>query len=50
MEHVKAPTSPRAQNIHGIDGIQDACATGKGQFHVRSSAKSLMMKGKHCRS
>ena len=36
MEHVKGPDFPTGASIHGIDGIIDMYATGKGRFHVRS--------------
>ena len=36
MEHVKGPDFPTGASIHGIDGIVDMYATGKGRFHVRS--------------
>jgi DNA gyrase subunit A len=36
MEHVKGPDFPTGATIHGIDGILDMYATGKGKFHVRS--------------
>ena len=36
MGHVKGPDFPTGASIHGIDGIIDMYATGKGRFHVRS--------------
>jgi len=36
MQHVKGPDFPTGASIHGIDGIIDMYATGKGRFHVRS--------------
>ena len=39
MEHVKGPDFPTGAGIHGIDGIQDMYATGKGRFHVRSKCE-----------
>ena len=36
MQHVKGPDFPTGATIHGIDGIVDMYATGKGRFHVRS--------------
>ena len=36
MEHVKGPDFPTGASIHGIDGIYDMYANGKGRFHVRS--------------
>jgi len=36
MEHIKGPDFPTGATIHGIDGIIDMYATGKGRFHVRS--------------
>ena len=36
MEHVNGPDFPTGASIHGIDGIIDMYATGKGRFHVRS--------------
>ena len=36
MEHIKGPDLPTGAEIHGIDGIIDMYATGKGRFHVRS--------------
>ena len=35
MQHVKGPDFPTGASIHGIDGIADMYATGKGRFHVR---------------
>ena len=36
MQHVQGPDFPTGASIHGIDGIIDMYATGKGRFHVRS--------------
>lgn len=36
MQHVKGPDFPTGATIHGIDGIVDMYATGKGRFHVRA--------------
>ena len=36
MAHVKGPDFPTGASIHGIDGIVDMYATGKGRFHVRA--------------
>ena len=36
MQHVKGPDFPTGASIHGIDGIVDMYATGKGRFHVRA--------------
>ena len=36
MQHVKGPDFPTGASIHGIDGIADMYATGKGRFHVRA--------------
>ena len=36
MRHVQGPDFPTGASIHGIDGIIDMYATGKGRFHVRS--------------
>ena len=36
MQHVKGPDFPTGAPIHGIDGIADMYATGKGRFHVRA--------------
>tara|TARA_B100000683_G_scaffold102145_1_gene100892 strand:- start:4772 stop:7489 length:2718 start_codon:yes stop_codon:yes gene_type:complete len=39
MEHVKGPDFPTGASIHGIDGIADMYATGKGRFHVRAKCE-----------
>ncbi len=39
MEHVKGPDFPTGASIHGIDGIVDMYATGKGRFHVRAKCE-----------
>ena len=39
MQHVKGPDFPTGASIHGIDGIVDMYATGKGRFHVRSKCE-----------
>ena len=39
MGHIKGPDFPTGAGIHGIDGIQDMYATGKGRFHVRSKCE-----------
>ena len=39
MEHVKGPDFPTGAGIHGIDGIADMYATGKGRFHVRAKCE-----------
>ena len=39
MQHVKGPDFPTGASIHGIDGIIDMYATGKGRFHVRSKCE-----------
>ena len=36
MDHVQGPDFPTGATIHGVDGIYDMYATGKGRFHVRS--------------
>ena len=36
MGHVQGPDFPTGATIHGVDGIYDMYATGKGRFHVRS--------------
>ena len=41
MEHVQGPDFPTGAGIHGIDGIYDMYATGKGRFHVRSKCEVL---------
>ncbi|MCH1537285.1 MAG: DNA gyrase subunit A [Candidatus Poseidonia sp.] len=41
MKHVRGPDFPTGASIHGIDGIQDMYATGKGRFHVRSKCDVL---------
>jgi DNA gyrase subunit A len=41
MEHVKGPDFPTGASIHGIDGIYDMYASGKGKFHVRSKCDVL---------
>ncbi len=41
MRHVRGPDFPTGASIHGIDGIQDMYATGKGRFHVRSKCDVL---------
>ncbi|MAD55849.1 MAG: DNA gyrase subunit A [Euryarchaeota archaeon] len=39
MQHVKGPDFPTGASIHGIDGIADMYATGKGRFHVRAKCE-----------
>ncbi len=39
MKHVKGPDFPTGASIHGIDGIADMYATGKGRFHVRAKCE-----------
>ena len=39
MEHVKGPDFPTGASIHGIDGIVDMYATGKGRFHARAKCE-----------
>ena len=39
MQHVKGPDFPTGASIHGIDGIIDMYATGKGRFHVRAKCE-----------
>ena len=39
MQHVKGPDFPTGASIHGIDGIVDMYATGKGRFHVRAKCE-----------
>ena len=39
MTHVKGPDFPTGASIHGIDGIVDMYATGKGRFHVRANCE-----------
>ncbi|MEL0313065.1 MAG: DNA gyrase subunit A [Candidatus Poseidoniales archaeon] len=39
MKHVKGPDFPTGASIHGIDGISDMYATGKGRFHVRAKCE-----------
>ena len=39
MRHVKGPDFPTGASIHGIDGIIDMYATGKGRFHVRAKCE-----------
>ena len=39
MQHVSGPDFPTGASIHGIDGIADMYATGKGRFHVRSKCE-----------
>ena len=39
MQHVKGPDFPTGASIHGIDGIADMYATGKGRFHVRAKSE-----------
>ncbi len=41
MKHVRGPDFPTGASIHGIDGIEDMYATGKGRFHVRSKCDVL---------
>ena len=41
MRHVRGPDFPTGASIHGIDGIEDMYATGKGRFHVRSKCDVL---------
>lgn len=41
MKHVRGPDFPTGASIHGIDGIADMYATGKGRFHVRSKCDVL---------
>ncbi|MCH1616696.1 MAG: DNA topoisomerase 4 subunit A, partial [Candidatus Poseidonia sp.] len=39
MAHIKGPDFPTGASIHGIDGIIDMYATGKGRFHVRAKCE-----------
>ncbi|MEC7635929.1 MAG: DNA gyrase subunit A, partial [Candidatus Thermoplasmatota archaeon] len=39
MQHVKGPDFPTGASVHGIDGIADMYATGKGRFHVRAKCE-----------
>ena len=39
MQHVKGPDFPTGASIHGLDGIADMYATGKGRFHVRAKCE-----------
>jgi DNA gyrase subunit A len=39
MAHVTGPDFPTGASIHGIDGIVDMYATGKGRFEVRSKCE-----------
>jgi DNA gyrase subunit A len=41
MEHVQGPDFPTGAGIHGVDGIYDMYATGKGKFHVRSKCEVI---------
>ena len=41
MEHVQGPDFPTGAGIHGVDGIYDMYATGKGRFHVRSKCEVI---------
>ena len=41
MEFVKGPDFPTGATVHGIDGIADMYATGKGRFHVRANCEVL---------
>ena len=41
MEHVQGPDFPTGASIHGIDGIADMYATGKGRFHVRAKCEVM---------
>jgi DNA gyrase subunit A len=39
MENIKGPDFPTGASVHGLDGIIDMYATGKGRFHVRSKCE-----------
>ncbi|MEK9650589.1 MAG: DNA gyrase subunit A [Poseidonia sp.] len=41
MKHVQGPDFPTGASIHGIDGIADMYATGKGRFHVRAKCEVM---------
>lgn len=41
MEHVQGPDFPTGASIHGIEGIVDMYATGKGRFQVRAKCEVL---------
>ena len=41
MEHIQGPDFPTGASIHGIDGIIDMYATGKGRFQVRAKCEVL---------
>jgi DNA gyrase subunit A len=41
MQHVQGPDFPTGASIHGIDGIADMYATGKGRFHVRAKCEVM---------
>ena len=44
MKHVRGPDFPTGASIHGIDGIEDMYATGKGRFMSAQSVMSSMMR------